>query len=231
MIDLSRDVQLQAGDADQDLDFDQLDLVQVQIANKYLSGQPATWGDGDWNGAPGGTPGNPPAGDELFNQLDIVAAQQAGIYLSAPYAALQPSGEQGDSQTSLVYDSVTGDLSVDAPAGFELTSINIQSATAVFTESSAENLEGAFDNDTDDNIFKATFGGSFGSLSFGQVATPGLSREFLVGDLTVQGSLAGGGGLGEVDLIIVPEPTTISLLAIVIATIILGMRRQRSRWR
>lgn len=38
---------LQAGDADQDLDFDQLDLVRVQIAAKYLSGRSATWGDGD----------------------------------------------------------------------------------------------------------------------------------------------------------------------------------------
>ena len=36
---------LQAGDADMDLDFDQLDLVQVQIAAKYLTGQPATWGE------------------------------------------------------------------------------------------------------------------------------------------------------------------------------------------
>ena len=42
--------QLQAGDADQDLDFDQLDLVKVQIAGKYLTGQAATWGEGDWNG-------------------------------------------------------------------------------------------------------------------------------------------------------------------------------------
>ena len=38
---------LQAGDADQDYDFDQLDLVQVQIAGKYLVDQPATWGEGD----------------------------------------------------------------------------------------------------------------------------------------------------------------------------------------
>ena len=65
---------LQAGDADQDLDFDQLDLVQVQIAAKYLTGQVATWGEGDWNGAPGGSPGNPPAGDHVFNQLDIISA-------------------------------------------------------------------------------------------------------------------------------------------------------------
>ena len=36
-------VALRAGDADQDLDFDQIDLVQVQIAAKYLTGQAATW--------------------------------------------------------------------------------------------------------------------------------------------------------------------------------------------
>lgn len=79
-------VLLQAGDADQDFDFDQLDLVQVQVAAKYLTGQPATWGEGDWNGAPGGSVGSPPAGDGMFNQLDIVAAQQAATYLTGPYA-------------------------------------------------------------------------------------------------------------------------------------------------
>jgi hypothetical protein len=78
---------LQAGDADQDLDFDQLDLVRVQIAAKYLTGQPATWGEGDWDGAPGGGPGDPPQGDGVFNQLDIVAAQIAGLYLTGPYGA------------------------------------------------------------------------------------------------------------------------------------------------
>ena len=44
---------LRAGDADQDLDFDQLDLVQVQVAAKYLTGAVATWGEGDWDGARG----------------------------------------------------------------------------------------------------------------------------------------------------------------------------------
>jgi hypothetical protein len=80
--------ELQPGDADQDLDFDQWDLVQVQQAGKYLTGQPATWGEGDWNGAPGGYSGHPPAGDGVFNQLDIVAAQQTAGYLTGPYAAI-----------------------------------------------------------------------------------------------------------------------------------------------
>ena len=219
---------LQAGDADQDLDFDQLDLVQVQIAAKYLTGQAATWGEGDWNGAPGGSPGNPPTGDGVFNQFDIIAAQIAAIYLSGPYAAVQPGGVEGDGQTSVVYNPNTGELAVDAPAGVELTSINIDSAAGFFTGESAQNLGGSFDNDADNNIFKATFGSSFGSLSFGNVAQPGLSEDFVLNDLTVVGSLAGGGDLGNVDLIYVPEPSTLVLLTLGLLGLV-ACRRRRVR--
>lgn len=80
---------LQAGDADMDCDFDQLDLVQVQIAAKYLSGEPATWGEGDWDGAPGGSVADqlPPTGNGLFDQLDIIAALAGGTYLQGSYCA------------------------------------------------------------------------------------------------------------------------------------------------
>lgn len=60
---------LMPGDANQDLKFDQRDLVQVQQAGKYLTDQPATWEEGDWNG------------DGVFDQEDIVAALQTGTYL------------------------------------------------------------------------------------------------------------------------------------------------------
>ena len=206
--------QLRAGDSDQDFDFDQIDLVQVQIAGKYLTGQATTWGEGDWDGAPGGSPGNPPAGDGLFNQRDIIAALAAGVYLTGPYAALSPNGVEGDGQTSIGYNATTGEVWVDAPAGTELTSVNIDSAAGVFTGDAAQNLGGSFDNDADNNIFKATFGSSFGTLSFGNVAAAGLSQEFVLGDLTVVGSLAGGGDLGAVDLIYVPEPSTVALMCL-----------------
>jgi hypothetical protein len=99
-----------------------------------LTGEPATWGDGDWNGAPAGNQGNPLAGDGLFNQLDIVAAQQTGIYLSGgPYAAVQPNGQQDDGQKSIGYNLGIGELAVDSPPGIELTSINIDSAAGIFT--------------------------------------------------------------------------------------------------
>jgi hypothetical protein len=78
---------LQAGDADMDCDFDQMDLVQVQLAAKYMTAGEATWGEGDWNGAPGGSVEkmSPPLGDGQFNQLDIVAALNAATYLHGSY--------------------------------------------------------------------------------------------------------------------------------------------------
>jgi hypothetical protein len=93
---------LQAGDADQNLQFDQLDLVKVQVAAKYLTGQPATWGEGDWNGAPGGTVGAPPPGDNRFDQLDIVAALSNNLYLAGPYAAAPGGVAAAADQVSLV---------------------------------------------------------------------------------------------------------------------------------
>ncbi len=219
---------LQAGDADQDLDFDQLDLVKVQIAAKYLAGQAATWGEGDWDGAPGGSVGNPPTGNGRFDQLDIISALTAGKYLTGPYGAVRPGGSHGDGQTSVGYNPATGEVFVDAPAGVQLTSINIDSAARVFTGDPATNLGGSFDNDADNNIFKATFGSSFGSLSFGRVAQPGLAHAFVLGDLSVVGSLAGGGALGDVDLIYVPEPSSVVLLAF--AALALSVTRT-SRWR
>ncbi len=94
---------LLAGDADQDLDFDQLDLVQVQVAAKYLTALAATWGEGDWNGAPGGSPGNPPAGDGLFNQFDfavderLFAGHAFDVFLSVLQfgLGLGPAGSSG----------------------------------------------------------------------------------------------------------------------------------------
>jgi hypothetical protein len=154
----------------------------------------------------------PPPGDGAFNQLDIIAALTGGAYLTGPYAAVQPAG-QGDGNATLVYDPGTGELAVNVGAT-QLTSINIDSAGAIFTGEPAMNLGGSFDNDADNNIFKATFGSSFGSLSFGNVAQTGLSEEFVLNDLTVIGSLAGGGDLGEVDLIYVPEPAQIVLTLI-----------------
>ena len=105
---LVRAPELLPGDANQDFTFDQLDLLQVLRAGKYLTSEPATWGEGDWNGAPGGRPGAPPMGDGVFDQTDILAALTAGAYGSSADAALAPGGVVGDEQTSIIYEPRTG---------------------------------------------------------------------------------------------------------------------------
>jgi hypothetical protein len=46
---------------------------------------------GEWDGAPPGSQGKPPGGDGRFDRKDIVAALQAGKYLTGPFAAFPPA--------------------------------------------------------------------------------------------------------------------------------------------
>ena len=104
-------------------------------------------------------------------------------------------------------------------------SINTDSAAGIFTGQPAANLAGSFDNEADANIFKATFGSSFGSLRFGNVAQTGLSEDFVFDDLTVVGSVASGGDLGNVNVDYVPEPTSVLLLCVGLAIGLVHFRR------
>ena len=158
----------------------------------------------------------------------VMVVLVAGQAVAGSLAALSGRNfSRGDEQTSILYDPATGELSVNAPASTDLTSINIDSASCIFTGEAAQNLGGSFDNDSDCNIFKATFGSSFGSLSFGNVAQSGLSGDFIIGDLTVVGSLAGGGDLGPVDGPYIPEPSSL-LLALLGIVGLLHCRRLRT---
>ena len=116
---------------------------------------------------------------------------------------------------------------MDPAAGKELTSINITSAGGMFTGNKPAALDGAFDNFAADNVFKATFGGSFGAISFGNVLPAGLSEDAIAADLSAVGSLAGGGDLGNVDLVYIPEPSTFILLGLGLACVLALIRRRR----
>ena len=189
-----------AGDANRDRRFDMLDLVQVQQSNKYRVDELAGWSEGDWNG------------DLRFDQLDLVDALTTGIY-PGPYPATSDDVDASSLMATVVYDPATGELGVETPVGLELTSISIDSASAIFV-GQAQNLGGTFDLSSRESLFKATFGSSFGTTNFGPVAKAGLSFEFLSDDLTFAGSRLGGGVLGDVELRFIPEPTTWVSLAL-----------------
>ena len=159
----------------------------------------------------------------------MVALSTSTVSAQTTFAAINGGGTPGDEQTSIVYDPSTGAIGLNAPANETLTSINIDSAGALFSGTS-ENLEGDFDIFSDDTIFKATFGSSFGDLSFGQVYPTGMAQAEVLADFTVDGSLASGGDLGDVDLIFVPEPTSCVLLSMgLIGFTGLALRRRRLR--
>lgn len=208
---LRRTGSLQPGDANLDGSFDATDIIEVLKAGKYLGEESAKWNEGDWNAAPAELTGDPPPGDGQFDQLDLSSALQTGLYAAGPYtdagepvSSLQPvcgTGTTGDGRASLVYDPSSGAIGIDAPARRELSSIRIVSRAGIFTGAPAENMGGSFDIDSDSELFKATFGASFGSLTFGSVAQTGLSKAFVEADLLADGSLAGGDDVGALDLI------------------------------
>ena len=212
-----------AGDSNLDGKFDHLDVVLVAQRDQYRSGQVASWADGDWN-------------DDLrFDQRDLVTALAQGAYLTGNYAAMQPDAGVDDEQpVLLVYDAETGEVAISPPFGKELTSVHIESNSGIFTGSVADKLDGPFDVDTDESLFRATLASSFGALSFGAVSQPQLSEEFLLSDLSVEGSFEGGGFLGDVQLayIPIPEPSSVILMFGLLTTwLVLGRRSLSETYR
>jgi hypothetical protein len=202
--------ELKPGDADQDLDFDQFDLVQVQIAAKYLTGQSATWGEGDWNGAPGGSPGDPPLGDGLFNQIDIIAALAASTYLTGPYSALQPDGRTDDDRASIV-DNVLTDEVTGLPTPTDMPGLNVSSTAGLLIGNRLQDLWSNLGTDTEGNDASAPLDASFGCVF---VAEPRLFAEPLRIDHAVVEISNGTEELSEVELVYVPEQATALLLAV-----------------
>lgn len=205
------------GDVNLDGQFDTRDIVAISQAATYRSGEIVPWSDGDWND------------DMQFDQRDIIAALADGTYLTGPYTAVAEAGAAGDGQTSVIYDAATGAVAVEPSDAIQLTSVNLESKAGIFTGDPAVQLGGMFDVDEDTDVFKATIGSSFGAISFGRIAEPGLDEAFLLGDLTVTGSLAGGGSLGDVDLIYLPVPEPATWILATLGLVALLFRRAAAR--
>jgi cyclophilin family peptidyl-prolyl cis-trans isomerase len=140
-----------------------------------------------------------------------------GVLAAGPDTA---EAEDGDVSITIgqgvfvIYNANTGSLRVDSSRN--LSSVEIVSASGIFTGSPASNLGGPFDVDTDVKIFKLsalTSGGSaigFGSLNFGNVAQTNLTDAFIRHDLTITGSLVPQGGLSSKTVGIEVFPTDLS---------------------
>jgi hypothetical protein len=135
-----------------------------------------------------------------------------------------------DAVVQLWYNANNGELRAIPAVGKMFTSVNIQIDNSAFTFTGPRppSLTGDFDNYSADNIFKATFGSSFGDTNFGSVLATGLAKDSLMANLTVDGSYAGGGALGDVFLnfLPIPEPSTFILILLGLVGL-LAARRSR----
>ncbi len=150
-------------------------------------------------------------------------------FVSSVQAAISLGGSRDDEIISLIYDPRNGQLDLEG-AGKKLTAIEILSPGAYLTGPRPDWDSSCFLIDCyrgPQKIFLLKPGNAaFSELDFGPLVTPGLSAETLANDLDVSGAIFPSGGLGTVDLIYVPEPSSMipaSMFALCLA------RRTRDR--
>ena len=203
------------GDANRDREFNSTDLLTVFQVGNYELGIVSGWSDGDWND------------NALFESGDLVEALQTGTYEQGPQAAIFTAAAPSEGEIVLEYDPQTGDIVVDSENQI-LTSFQLTSEENIFTTGHGESLNGIFDVDRADKIFKLNVDG-FSELRLESLAPAGLSEDFLLTDLSIDGSLLGGGGLENVRLSMVPEPSGLLILlaGLVLLRPLFGRSRRR----
>lgn len=141
-------------------------------------------------------------------------------------AAIPTTGKTGDDIITLIYDPADGKLSLDA-AGKQLTALEVLSAGSNFTGAKPAQVSGLFDVFTPAKFFVLKPGDArFGDQDFGAPMKAGLSMDAVAADLSVSGALFPQGGLGSVDLMYVPEPSSMGLLGLGLLGLIRARRNK-----
>lgn len=161
-----------------------------------------------------------------WRSLAIVAVVLTS-FVSSVQGAISLKGSRDDEIISLIYDPRNGQLDLEG-GGKKLTAIEILSPGAHLTgpRPDWEVCIGDCFRGPQKVFLLKPGNAAFSELDFGQLVTPRLSAETLANDLIVSGAIFPSGGLGTVDLIYVPEPSSMilaSMFAVYLA------RRARNR--
>ena len=202
-----------AGDANRDRLFNTTDLLTVFQRGRYETGELAGWSDGDWND------------NAVFESGDLIEALQTGTYEQPSAAVMAAEGEPlGQPTVTLTYEQLTGSLFVDTET-VGLTALQVVSSEHLFIDGHALNLDGPFDIDRADKLFVMKLDG-FQTLDLGPVLPANLSLQNLLTDLRIEGAWVGGGALDASQIRLVPEPSSVGLLAS--GTLLLWRRQSRT---
>jgi len=196
------------GDANGDREVNASDIEAILAANKFGTGEPATWQEGDFTG------------DNEVGGSDIQAVLAANLFGQGPYAALD-SGEPADAPVVDVL--IDGSSVLIDTHGTVINSYMLTSGAGIFTGEDADNL-GLFQEDTDETIS----GGMGFSLAGQHLLGDVIGDVDVLGDLAATYTVAGASGIYAANLIVVPEPGTLVLLATgALGLLLLAIRRRR----
>ena len=124
-------------------------------------------------------------GEQLENRWLLAGRHAVG---PDQQATIAPTVNR-DQQTSIIDDAATGRVEGGCAGGPRADMDPHSVSRRHLHGGSGGQSGGAFDIDRDTTIFKVIFGGSFGSLTFGNVAQPMLDRATLLEDLPFRGRL------------------------------------------
>lgn len=153
----------------------------------------------------------------------ILSCVLVALMASVSYGAIE-LGPASDNGVNLIYTPDTGDLVMESRAG-AVTTFELKSEAGLFTTAAQGDLAGLFDVNSAVKKFKLEPAG-FETLNLAGSVQTGLSFDALAADLTLDGSFAAGGALSTVpNILVVPEPSSLALIAFGLLGV-LGIRRK-----
>lgn len=183
-----------SGDFDSDLDVDVNDII---TASGGFTGSGAT---GNWY-ADGDT--------DADGDVDV----QDIINVSGNFTGAAAGSLVDTAAPDLIYDPSTGNLTLDADGGVDLTAFQLESAGAFIIANYDAPAGAAIEEGTANVLSYFVFSGGFASADLGNVLATGLDQASLEALLTTASYSAGFGNSGEFDLVVIPEPSSLALLA------------------
>ncbi|MBN2473991.1 MAG: hypothetical protein JXB62_05255 [Pirellulales bacterium] len=198
------------GDANGDRQVNGLDIQAILAAGKFGTGIPADWTEGDFTG------------DAVVNGIDIQAVLAANLFGTGSYAQVIRNEETGGTVRLVVRP---GGLTIET-RDVLINGYVLESRDGVFTGEAAENL-GLFQEDQDDRISGNLLFTLVGNHWLGDVIGDGLVGTDLLEDLRFAYTVDNKSGVYH-GCLVLPEPTTMSMLSLAFCGLLLsGLRRAR----